>query len=137
LVELDNAEAMLLSQSLNRIAGVDDLGLRADLLKQVLSAIPEAEVLDLLPETSQSLNALASLGEQDMAGYIQSWQQAQSARLKHLTFQSTAGQLEVIEEALARVIPRSIGADSANPNSRGNALFILCQHYLELIGRQI
>ncbi len=137
VVEFDDAEAMLLSQSLNRIAGVDDLGLRAELLRQVLGQIPEADVLALLPETSQSLQALASLGQQDLAGYIQNWQQSQSARLKHLTFQSTSDQAEVIEAALARVVPGSNEVDSGNPNLRGNALFILCQHYLELIGRQI
>lgn len=133
VVELDDTEAMLLSQSLNRIAGVDDLGLRAELLGRVIESIPEAQVLDLLPETSESLNALASLGQQDLAGYIQNWQQSQSARLKHLTFQSTPAQLEVIEEALARVLPRAKETDSANPNPRGNALFCLCQEYLKLI----
>lgn len=136
VVELDDAEAMLLSQSLNRIAGVDDLGLRAELLRQVLRQIPEADVLGLLPESSQSLNALSSLGQQNMAGYIQNWQQAQSARLKHLTFQSTPIQIEVIEEALARVVPGSGEVNTGNPNPRGNALFGLCQHYLELIGRK-
>lgn len=132
VVDLDNSEAMLLSQSLNRIAGVDDLGLRAELLRQVLGQIPEADILALLPETSQSLQTLAALGQQDIAGYLQSWQQSQSARLKHLTFQSTPAQLEVIEAALARVVPGSAEVGSGNPNPRGNALFRLCQEYLDL-----
>ena len=135
IVETDDANARLLAQALNRIQGEDDLGLKAELLKEVLERIPQADVLALLPETGQSLQAFASLGQQDMAAYLQNWQQAQSARLKHLTFQSTQAQLEVIEEALARVIPRSIDVASGNPNPRGNALFRLCQHYLELIER--
>jgi ParB family chromosome partitioning protein len=137
VAELDDSEAMLLSQGLNRIAGVDDLGLRSEMLRRVLGQIPEDEVLALLPETSQSLNALASLGHQDMAGYIQNWEDSRAVRLKHLTFQSTPAQLEVIEEALAQVIPRSGDLSPGNPNLRGNALFILCQHYLALIRRQI
>jgi ParB family chromosome partitioning protein len=135
MVEADDIEARLLSQCLNRIAGEDDLGLRAEMLKEILGQIPEAEVLKLLPETTQGLTALAALGQQDLAGYLQNWQHAQTARLRHLTFQSTPSQLEVIEEALARVMPQARNADTGNPNPRGNALYLLCQSYLELTGR--
>jgi ParB family transcriptional regulator, chromosome partitioning protein len=106
IVEADDIEARLLGQCLNRIAGTDDLGMKAELLQQVLKEFPQSEVLKLLPETTQSLNAFASLGQQDLAGYLQNYQQAQTARLKHLTFQFTPNQLEVIEEALARVMPQ-------------------------------
>jgi ParB family chromosome partitioning protein len=135
VVELDDAHARLLSQALNRIAGSDDLGLRAEILKEVLEQVPEAEVLRLLPETTQGLAALASLGQQDLAGYLQNYQQSQAARLKHLTFQSTPAQLEVIEEALARVMSQAGKTPGDNPNPRGNALYLLCQTYLELVGR--
>src|ERR687892_124688 len=130
VVELDDAHARLLSQALNRIAGEDDLGLRADLLQQVLEELPQSEVLKLLPETADSLQAFAPLGQQDLAGYLQNYQQAQVARLKHLTFQFTPPQLEVIEEALARVLPRASDAGTGNPNPRGNALYLLCLGYL-------
>jgi ParB family chromosome partitioning protein len=136
MVEADDVNARLLAQSLNRIQGEDDLGLKAQLLKDVLAQIPEADVLSLLPETTQSLQALASLGQQDMAGYLQNFQQSQFARLKHLTFQNTPAQLEVIEEALARVMPEVKGASTDNPNPRGNALYIICKAYLELAGRE-
>jgi ParB family chromosome partitioning protein len=132
VVDLDDARARLLSQALNRIAGEDDLGLRAELIKEVLDQIPQAEVVKLLPETVESLNAFASLGQQDLAGYLQNYQQAQVARLKHLTFQSTPAQLEVIEEALARVMPQAGKTPGDNPNPRGNALYLLCRSYLEL-----
>jgi ParB family chromosome partitioning protein len=135
VAKLDDAHARLLSQALNRIAGEDDLGLRAEVLKEVLEQFPETEVLRLLPETTQGLAALASLGQRDLAGYLQNYQQAQTARLKHLTFQSTPAQLEIIEEALARVMPQAGKIAGDNPNPRGNALYLLCQSYLELIGR--
>jgi ParB family chromosome partitioning protein len=89
VVDLDDAQ---LSQALNRIGGEDDLGLRAEMLKEILDRIPQAEVVKLLPETAESLQAFATLGQQDLAGYLQNWQQAQVARLKHLTFQSTPAQ---------------------------------------------
>jgi ParB family chromosome partitioning protein len=128
VVDLGDAHARLLSQALNRIQGEDDLGLRAELVKKILDELPQTEVLTLLPETVESLNAFASLGQQDLAGYLQNYQQAQTARLKHLTFQFTPNQLEVIEEALARVMPQP----GDNPNPRGNAMYLLCQSYLEL-----
>jgi ParB family chromosome partitioning protein len=135
VVDLDDAHARLLSQALNRIAGSDDLGLRAEMLKEVLEQVPQADVLKLLPETVAGLSAFASLGQQDLAGYLQNWQRSQAARLKHLTFQSTPAQLEVIEEALARILPQARDANTNNPNPRGNALYLLCKSYLELTGR--
>ena len=135
VVDLDDAHARLLSQALNRIAGSDDLGLRAELLQSVLEELPQSEVLKLLPETVAGLQAFASLGQQDLAGYLMNWQQAQVARLKHLTFQFTPSQLEVIEEALSRVMPQAWKTPGDNPNPRGNALYLLCKSYLELTGR--
>ncbi len=44
--------------------------------------------------------------------------------------------MEVIEEALARVMLDSAEVDSGNPNLRGNALYWLCKSYLELIGSE-
>ena len=67
VVQANDAEARLLSQALNRIAGEDNLGLRAQLLKKVLENVPQSEVLALLPETPSSLEELSSLGQQVVA----------------------------------------------------------------------
>src|SRR5918992_2971622 len=131
VVDLDDAHARLLGQTLNRIQGEDDLGLRAELLRVVLQALPQRDVLNLLPETTQSLQAMASLGQEDMARYLQNWQQAQGARLKHLTFQLLPDQLEVVEETLSRLLPLARQAQSHSPNARGTALYLLCLGYLE------
>jgi ParB family transcriptional regulator, chromosome partitioning protein len=131
VVEADDAHARLLSQDLNRIQGQDDLGLQAELIKEVLQSLPQEEVLRLLPETAQSLQALAALGQETMADYLQNWQQAQGARLKHLQFQLTPIQLEVVEEALTRALPQAKAEPGDSSNPRGTALFILCQAYLE------
>ncbi len=61
VVELDDARARLLAQSLNRIQGEDDLGLKAELMRKVLKQVPEGEVISLLPETANSLQTLASM----------------------------------------------------------------------------
>ena len=132
VVDADDTEARLLSQSLNRIAGEDDLGLKAELIRELMSSLPEEEVTRLLPETTESLSALASLGQEEMASHLLAWQAAQKARLKHLQFQLTPGQLEVVEEALARLIPEAKSATSDSPNMRGTALYLLCRRLLEL-----
>ena len=100
VVNADDANARLLAQALNRIQGQDDLGLQAELVREVLQSLPQEAVLQLLPETAQSLQALSALGQDTMANYLKNWQQVQSARLKHLQFQLTPAQLETVEEAV-------------------------------------
>src|SRR5918992_4861266 len=131
VVALNDAHARLLSQALNRIQGEDNLGLRAEVLREVLNTLPQKEVLSLLPETIEGLKALAMLGRDTMAEYLQNWQQAQGARLKHLAFQLLPDQLEVVEEALSRLLPLARQAQSHSPNARGTALYLLCLGYLE------
>ncbi len=131
VVEVDDAHARLLAQALNRIQGEDDLGLKAELVREILESIPKEEVLNLLPETTESLQALSSLGQETMANYLQNWQLAQAAKLKHLQFQLTSAQLEVVEEVLTQVLPQAKEARGESPNLRGTALFLLCQRYLK------
>ena len=131
VVATDDAHARLLAQALNRIQGQDDLGLQAELIREVLQSLPQEAVLQLLPETAQSLQAMASLGQEAMADYLKNWQQAQSARLRHLQFQLTPAQVQVVEEALTQVLPQAKAEQGHSPNARGTALYLLCQAYLE------
>ncbi len=130
VVDLDDAHARLLAQALNRIEGVDDLGLKAELIREALKTIPESDVLSVLPDSAESLAALASLGETDLAQHLQAWEQAQAARLHRFTTQLSHDQLVVVEEAMERVMAGATH-DGANPNRRGNALFMLCCDYLD------
>ena len=131
IINLDDAPARLLSQALNHIRGEDDLGLRAELMRKVIAAIPEEDILATLPETADSLRQLASLGQETIAVYLQNWQKAQTARLKHLQFQLTPNQLEIVEEALARVLPVAKQEQRSSPNARGTGLYLLARFYLE------
>ena len=134
VVEVDDIHVRLLAQAINRIQGEDDLGLRAELLREVLETIPQDDVLSVLPETRESLKAMATLGQQEMANYLESWQRAQGARLKHLQLQLTSAQLQVVEEALSRFLSaaRKVRKKQGSPNVRGTALYLLCQAYLAL-----
>jgi len=131
VVELDDAQARLLAQALNRIQGEDNLGLRAEAVRTILTSIPEADLLGLLPETAASLTALASMGQQTMSEYLENWQQAQAARLRHLQFQLTPEQLDVVDKALTALLPQARQQQGDSPNARGVALYLLCKRYLE------
>ena len=108
-----------------------DLGLKAELVRKILESLPKEEVLPFLPQTAESLQALSSLGQESMADYLQNWQQAQAARLKHLQIQLTQAQLEVVEEALSSFLGHAKATQGDSPNTRGTALFLLCQEYLK------
>lgn len=134
VVEADEARAMLLAQVLNHIHGEDDLGLRAELLRKMLESLQQGEILAMLPQTAGSLQALAALGQQDLAEHLRAWQQAQAARLRHFQVQLTEAQLSVVQEAVARVMPQAKAADTGNPNLRGRAIYLVCKRFLEREG---
>ena len=104
--------------------------LKAEMVRGILESLPEEEVLALLPDTAGSLRALASLGQQSVSQHLMAWEAAQSARLRHLTFQLTPNQLEVVEEALERLFPM-VEVDAENPNRRGRALYLLALDHIE------
>lgn len=134
IVDLDDSQAKLLAQALNRVQGEDDLGLKAEMVREVLEPIPQAEVLSILPESAASLGALSSLSETSLAEHLAVWQRAQAARLHHMIFQLTADQVKVVEEALEGVTAGAGDEDEAVQNRRGNALFLLCRSHLERAG---
>ena len=106
-------------------------------MREVLDGLPQEEVLSLLPETAESLTSLCSLGQEDLAEYLQSWQQIQEARLKHLQFQLTSAQLEVVEEVIARLLPGAREFQGDSPNARGTALYLLCVAHLSQEGNPL
>ncbi len=131
IVELDDARAMLLAQALNGLRGEDDLALKGALLKEILSSVPEDEVLSLLPETTESLKSLSMINEMDLAEHLKTWEERQVARLRHMQLQFTDKQLETVEEAVSLVMDKVKKDVFDNPNARGNAIFLLCKFYLE------
>ncbi|MFC2070408.1 ParB/RepB/Spo0J family partition protein [Chloroflexota bacterium] len=131
VVELNDAESMLLAQALNNLHGDDDPILKGALLRNILESIPKDKVLSLLPETNDSLRSLTSFNEIDLAEHLQAWQKAQAAKLKHMSLQFTNKQLETVEEALQRIMPKVKNEENNSPNQRGTAIYLLCKYYLE------
>ena len=131
IVDVGDAEAKLLAQTLNRLHGSDDLGLRAELVKDVLAAIPTEEVLALLPETSQGLKALTMLNPETLEERLCQWQLAQKAKLVRFSARLTTEQLETVHRALNRLHPEAKVGTAENPNIKGNALYLMALEFLK------
>ena len=131
VVNLSDPEAMLLAQALNNLRGEDDPVLKGNMFKTILASVPEDKVISLLPEDKESLKALVSFDQIDLAQHLQAWELAQAARLKHMVLQLTPQQLETVEEAINRIMPDVKKDNSGSPNNRGTAIFLLCKFYLE------
>jgi ParB family chromosome partitioning protein len=130
IVELDDGHARLLAQALNHVHGADDLGLRAELLREVLQVIPQQEVMAVLPDSMVGLNGMAMMHRETMAGYLQNWEKARAARLRNLLFKLTAEQLQTVEAALEGILPEARRQQGSNPNTRGTALYLICKSFL-------
>jgi ParB family chromosome partitioning protein len=131
IVNLDDAHARLFAQALNHIHGDDDLGLQAELIREVLKTIPEQEVLNVLPDTMVGLKGMATLGQGAVTGYLQNWEKARAVRLRNLLFKLTSDQLSIVETAIDRMLPEARRQQGVSPNARGTALYLICQGYLE------
>jgi ParB family chromosome partitioning protein len=131
VVDANDAESRLLAQVMNRIHGEDDLGLRAEVIREVLKSVSVKDITAVLPESTMGLESLRTLGDQPIAEHLQKWQQAKQARLRHLQFQLTQEQVAVVEEALGRMMSRARNLKGESPNTRGIALYLLCREYLE------
>lgn len=131
VVRADDAEARLLAQALNAIHGQDDWNAKAALVRDLVAALPEAEILQLLPETPEALRGWAQLGQQSadsLAKALSAWDEAKVARLERLSFPLTVDQKSVLETALAQMLPILPATDT--PNRRAIALVTICQQWL-------
>ncbi|MFC1956488.1 ParB/RepB/Spo0J family partition protein [Chloroflexota bacterium] len=131
IVNLSDPEAMLLAQALNNLRGEDDPVLKGNLFKAILASVPEDRILSLLHEDKESLKGLTSFDQNDLAQHLQVWEQAQAARMKHMMLQLTRQQLEVVEEAISRIMPDVRENSNGSPNNRGTAIFLICKFFLE------
>ena len=131
VMELTDAEARLLAQALNHIHGVDDPGLRAELLQEVLQDTPREEVLALLPETTRSLEAMSNLTPESLAQYLGRFEQTRKFRLKHFLVQLTTDEHLVVEAAVKKFLPRASLLKNGNPNLRGNAIYLICKEIMD------
>ena len=130
VMDLGDAEARLLAQALNHIHGLDDPGLRAQLLQEVLMNIPGEEVLSLLPENASSLQALSNLTPESLAQSLIRFEQSRKSRMKHFLVQLTPEQHRVVGAAIKKFLPGASRLRDGSPNQRGNALYLICKEIM-------
>jgi len=130
VIAVDEPTARLLSQALNHIAGEDNPGVRAETLRYILGKFTAGEVLAILPDSAKGLEALSGMGAETLASHLRAWEQVRVARLMHMTFQLTADQHRLVEEALAAANARTGVSESGNPNRKGELLYRVCRAYL-------
>jgi ParB family transcriptional regulator, chromosome partitioning protein len=131
IVDMNDAQARLLAQALNHVHGDDDLGLRAELIREVMNVLPEDEVLAILPDTMDGLKRMASMGQETVAGYLQNWEKARAARLRNLIFKLTQEQLQTVETAIDCILPEAKRQQGISPNARGTALYLICKLFVD------
>ena len=131
ILSLDDTHARLLAQVLNHTHGDDDLGLQAELIREVMQVLPEEEVLAVLPDTLTGLKGMASLGQETMAGYLQNWEKARAVRLRNLIFKLTQEQLQSVEKAIDQMLPEANQQQGISPNARGTALYLICKSFVD------
>jgi ParB family chromosome partitioning protein len=129
--ELDDSHARLLTQALNRVQGEDDLGLKAESMKKILESLSQQEVMEILPDSFASLNALQTLNTDNIADRLMNWESNRHARLKHMGFQLTLDQQQVVQQALNLMTPKAKASNSESPNINGTALYLICKDFIE------
>lgn len=83
MLELDDTQACLLAQVLNRVHGEDAPERKIALLRQLLEALPSEEVARFLPDSEQVLRGFASLGElsaESLGEQVAAWSRLQEAK---------------------------------------------------------
>lgn len=138
IVYVDDANARLMSQALNHIRGHENDGLRGAQFREIIESFTADQVMEILPETAQSIDDLLSLGSEDLGEHLRDWNQRQAARLRHRTFQLADEQTSAVDRAieqarsqLAEINAERDVVETINPNPSGNALHYICESYLK------
>ncbi len=127
----DDATALLLLATLNRLEGEDVPALRAALLDELRRLVPEDELALLLPESAAEMAATLSLLDLDSAALLADLEAAAQAQLnlgpRLLSFAVDREDEADIEAAITTAMSGLSG-----PNRRGQALALICRAYAEI-----
>jgi ParB-like chromosome segregation protein Spo0J len=123
----DDATALVLLATLNRLEGQDDPRLRAELLRELASALPGDELALLLPEDASALRNGLALLDLDVDALLADLAQhaGEGDRLRAITFAVSMEDEEAIEEAV-----RAASVTLDGKNRRGHALALIARAYL-------
>ena len=126
----DDATALLLLATLNRLEGEDAPAKRAELLSELAALIPAEDLAALLPEDARALEEALGLLDLDvdalLADLTRAAEQRAAAADQAMTFAVPPEDVAGVETAIAQA-----AAQLAGKNRRGRALVAICRAYLE------
>lgn len=122
----DDATALLLLATLNRLEGQDDPLKRAELLAQLAALAPIEQLAQLLPEDAGQIQRMLALLDLDLDAVLADLQRQQgpASELRAITFAVTREDEQAIEDAVCRV-----AAGLEGTNRRGRALARIARAY--------
>jgi ParB-like chromosome segregation protein Spo0J len=126
----DDATALVLLSTLNRLEGEDVPAKRAALLAELTSLISVEELALLLPESAAQINDTLALIQLDSAALLAQLEAAAQANATNaprlISFAVLPEDEALIERSIAMACEELTG-----PNRRGRALAIVCRTYVE------
>lgn len=129
----DDATALVLLATLNRLEGEDVPGRRAELLGQLQAVLSPEELTFLLPEDASAIAetlALLDLDTDRLLAELSAAAEARSADSPRLvSFALMADDEAIVERALTIAVTGLEGN-----NRRGRALGLICSAYLDALG---
>jgi len=128
--DCDDATALLLLSTLNRLHGEDIPVKRAELLSELNDLVSTEEMALLLPEDERAIQDTLGLLDLDVDSLLAELERAASSAgtgLTSVTFAVTADEEELVEEAIGKAKNGIPGR-----NRRGAALVAICRAYLEV-----
>lgn len=130
--DVDDAEALVLLATLNRLEGADVPGRRARLIEALAAHESLAELAKLLPEGEDELAAHLGTLDFDLDALIRQFEQPHAAEIAELpvtfTFAVPATDATLVERAI-----RSAVAELQGPNRDGRALVLISRLYLDTV----
>jgi ParB-like chromosome segregation protein Spo0J len=125
----DDAQAMVLLATLNRLEGTDVPVLRAELIHELSTSI-DLQGLDLLlPESRDEIEQLLNIEPVDEAALMESLRRAAApalAGVSAISFAVNVDQAKIIEQAVAAASENLTGK-----NKRGRAIAVICEAFVE------
>lgn len=130
LWECDDATALVLLTTLNRLEGEDVPAKRAALLQELTSLLAPKDLALLLPESADAIRETLALHQLDSAALLAQLeaaaQRAAGTSPRLVSFAVPPSDEPTVEAAVARAL-----AGLTGPNRRGRALTLICKTYLE------
>jgi len=122
--DVDDDEVLVLSGTLNRLGGRDDLGKKSELIKGLCERFDVRQLAAKLPDSARTIERLRDLQKQPPATVKKA-----KAFLNPVMFFLTDDQKRTVDAVLAEAVKSNAGETMAQKKAR--AFASICRNYLE------